>query len=802
MSFDIRAMIANMTTSDKAHFLAGSGFWHTQSSPRYDVSPLTVTDGPHGVRKQPGNADHLGLNDSIPATCFPSESALACSFDPQLAHLMGRALGEECRRENIAVLLGPGANIKRHPLCGRNFEYFSEDPLLSGTMAASYIQGLQSMGVGASLKHFTGNNQEKMRMVSDSIVDDRALHEVYLRSFEIAVKDGAPWTVMGAYNRLNGTYCCENSWLLQTVLRDGWGYQGTVITDWGGMSNSVKSVRAGLDLAMPGPREDHSWKVMRAVQTGELDERCLNRAVKNVLKLHNRTLESNAIPYTCDIEAHLQLAKRIATESAVLLENDGTLPLSRSMRIALIGAMAKRPRYQGAGSSKINPVTLDSAWEALMAAGVDVRYAPGYSAETGATTAALLDEAAQAAQNADVAVVFAGLPDRYESEGYDRIDMRMPEGHNRLIKRVASCNPKTVVVLSGGAPVEIPWRNTVSAILVTYLSGCQGGGAVADLLLGVANPSGKLAETWPNMLEDTALGENFPSAARLIPYVESTFVGYRYYDSAKLPVAYPFGHGCSYTAFTYDNLEVNPTPDAVEVSFEITNAGDCDGAEVAQVYVHARDCALPLPEQALAAFSKVHLARGETKRVHLTLEKRAFSYWDNVETNGWRTDEGMWDIRVGASSRDIRLRASLELKQGQAPFFATGKLAVSDNLKERLEPYYTPTPHGFTLEAFKALYQREFPKPPARRPFNGDSPLADLSAAPLGRLVIRVANMQSDRSIDKNDENLRNMMRATMHDMPLRSVSMTGVMSEGVYNGIIDLLNGRHLRGLARLIRR
>ena len=802
MSFDIPAMIANMTCADKAHFLAGSGFWHTPESQRFSVRALSITDGPHGIRKQPGNADHLGLHDSIPATCFPSESALACSFDPDLAWLMGQALGEECRNEDIAVLLGPGANIKRHPLCGRNFEYFSEDPLLSGTMAAAYIRGIQSTGVGASLKHFAANNQEKMRMVSDSIVDDRALHELYLKSFEIAVKEGAPWTVMGAYNRLNGTYCCENPWLLQHILRDEWGFEGATITDWGGMSSSVNSVRAGLDLAMPGPREDHSWKVMRAVQTGELPESALDRAVAQVLALNQKHDEASRIPFTCDIQRHLDLASRIVRESAVLLENNGVLPISASTSIAVIGAMAKRPRYQGSGSSKINPITLDNAWDALRARGIDAVYAPGYSAETGATTAALLDEAQAAALAADVAIVFAGLPDRYESEGYDRIDLRMPEGHNRLIERVSASNPRTIVVLAGGAPVEMPWRNNVAAIMVTYLCGCQGGAAIADLLLGLANPSGKLAETWPNMLEDTALGESFPHSTRLIPYIESTFVGYRYYGSVGVPVAYPFGFGRSYTTFRYSDLRIESADDHIELDFELTNTGAFDGAEVVQVYAHAHDPALPLPAQTLVAFSKIHLAAQQSQRVHIRLNEQAFSYWDNLETNGWRIDEGTWELRVGSSSEGIRLRGNIALSCDAAPFKVSKKLVVSDEYRDLLRPYYHPTPHGFTLEAFKALYRRAFPKPPARRPFNGDSPLADLSDSTLGRLVIRIANKQSDRSIDKNDENMRAMVKATMHDMPLRSVSMTGLISENAYNGIIDLLNGRHLRGLARLIRR
>lgn len=806
---EISNILSQLTVSQKASLTVGADFWNTTGLPEQHISSIRLSDGPHGLRKQDGAVDNLGLNMSEPAICFPSESAVACSFDPSLVEAMGQAIGEEARAQNVDIVLGPGVNMKRSPLCGRNFEYFSEDPFLSGTLAAAYIRGVQSRGVGTSLKHFVANNQEKARLVSDSLVDERALNEIYLRAFMIAVEQGNPWTVMTAYNKLNGTHCSENPFLLTEKLRREWGYRGAVITDWGALVNSIPTVEAGCDLVMPGKRKDHENFLVAGVKEGTLDSNDLDRAAGNVIALAKKCDEAQDIPFVCDYGKHVNLARRIARESAVLLENDGILPLDRTQHIAVIGAFATEPRYQGSGSSKINPRELDCAYDALAQRCPNLAYARGYDPASGTTTEQMLHEAETVAAQNDVAIVFAGLPNSFESEGIDRTSLLMPQGHVRLIKRVRAANSRTVVVLSGGAPFELPWMADVgrrynsekaaklgsrkpAAVLLMYLAGCQSGHACTDLLLGDESPSGKLAETWPLTLVDTPLSMNFPIRSKTIPYIESVYTGYRYYDSVGIPVAYPFGYGLSYTQFAYENGSVTRTERGFDVSFDIVNCGSRDGSEIAQVYVHAKNPAVYQPDQALAGFTKVRVRAGEKARAHVFLDGDAFSYWDE-DAHTWRIDEGVYDIRISASSRDCRIVTSIELVAGEGPFPICTKKVVSHAKIKRQLSYYLPRPHGFSRHGFEAVYGRELPTATPAFPYTLDSSVSDLDTTFIGRRLHHIVRRITNQLANDDEAGVMKALIQDLDDMPLRSILMSDVPRSTV-DGIIDFLNREYLK--------
>ncbi len=590
---DIQTILSQLTLEEKAALCSGRDFWNLESVPRLGVPAIMVTDGPHGLRKQKERHDGFVPGNNVPATCFPTAVTLASSWNRDLVREVGVAIGEEARAERVSVVLGPGANIKRSPLCGRNFEYYSEDPYLSSAMATAFIEGVQRTGIGTSLKHFVANNQETRRFSIDAIVDERALREIYLASFEQAVRVGQPLTVMAAYNRLNGVYCTEHRQLLTEILRDEWGYRGLVMSDWGAVNQRVAGLMAGLDLEMPGLKNGHDPEIVQAVREGRLPMEVLDQAVKRVLTLIDETaVPESALPQY-DRDAHHDLARRAAGEGAVLLKNDqAILPLSPDQSIAVIGAFAKKPRYQGAGSSMVAPSRVDAAYDAIarrVGASATLSYAAGYDPKADAPDPALIDEARRVAQDAEVALIFAGLPDFYETEGVDRQDMAMPEGHNALIEAVAQANPNTVVVLMNGAPVEMPWHNNARAILEAYLGGQAGGSAVAQVLYGEVNPSGKLAETFPLRLEDHPAQVFFPGGPRTVEYRESIYVGYRYYDTAAKPVLFPFGHGLSYTTFSYSELRLSaPTVgDTVDlqVTVDITNTGNRAGQDVVQLYI-------------------------------------------------------------------------------------------------------------------------------------------------------------------------------------------------------------------------
>ena len=783
---DIDAVLSGMTLREKASLLAGSAHWSTAPLERHGVRSLVLSDGPHGLRHQVDAADHLGINESLPATAFPTASALACSFDPDLARRVGDALGAEAREQGVDVVLGPGVNMKRSPLCGRNFEYFSEDPLLAGDMATGMVQGIQGRGVAACVKHLAANNQEHARLVSDSVIDEQALREIYLAPFERVVRRARPWTIMSAYNKLNGEYCSQSAWLLDGVLRGEWGFDGVVISDWGAMSRSVPSVAAGLDLCMPGPRPDHVDAVVEAVESGALASGAVDAAAERMLSLVDRIDQCR---HPAPAPANLRrVARDAAAESAVLLKNDGLLPLSMGERVAVIGAFALEPRYQGAGSSKINPSLLDSAWEAMVELGARVEYAAGYDRSTGETTPELLDEAVALAASRDAAVVFAGLPDRYESEGFDRKLMCMPAGHRELVERVCRANPRTVVVLQGGSPMETPWRALPAAILAMYLSGCQGGHAAADLLFGRVSPSGKLAETWPITLSDTPLGDGYPDFDREALYRESIFTGYRYYDAAGVAPAFPFGHGLSYARFLYSDLHVGADGSGIHVSCRVENRGAVRAAEVVQVYVGLPFSGAPREMKRLAAFKKVWLASGESAEVDLSLDEFSLRGWSAAD-HAWRVDEGVYTVMVGSSSRDIRLDSEICLGN------PSGDSAVASCPREYLDIH----PGCFDTDGFKRLYGPPLPARVPLAPFTIDSSASDMASTPFGCLVFHVVDRMLREPLEGMDEDTRAMMSEIVADTPLRSLLLSGFSMRTV-EGLVDMLNGRYLRGLKAIV--
>lgn len=840
--------VSSLPLEERAQLLAGESHWTTHAAPNAGIPSLFLSDGPHGLRKQEGAQDCIGIAESRPATCFPTASALACSFDPELVERVGAAIGEEARRQDVDVVLGPGVNIKRHPLCGRNFEYFSEDPVVSGELGAAMVRGIQSRGVGACLKHFVANSQEHARMVSDSVVDVRTLRELYLAPFEHVVRTAHPWSVMTAYNKLNGVYCSESEWLLREVLRGEWGFDGAVVSDWGAMSSSVASVRAGLDLCMPGPRADHTRALADAVRSGDLEEDRVTEAASHVERLARRVEEARgAMPagptfgdslpgsaskmresFVSDEEfyrAHADLARTAAAQSAVLLKNDGVLPLNPDAKVAVIGAFARMPRYQGSGSSRINPKIIDNIWYRLEQRGVAAEYADGYDPTTGDADEGQLREAETLAARSDVAVVVAGLPARYESEGFDRKLMVMPRGMRALIDRVCAANPRTVVVLQGGAPMEMPWRDRPAAILLMYLSGCQGGGAAVDVLVGDVNPSGKLAETWPVDLGQTALGATYPDMDNEVLYREGPFVGYRYYDAVDVEPAFPFGHGESYTEFAYEGLEVKARVDApaegpleVEVSFTLRNIGSRTGAEVAQVYIAPASSVVPppCPEQWLAGFDKIELKPGEERRVALRLDETAFRKWD-ASLHRWRVYPGSYEVRVASSSRDVRLATSIAVGDEQSAFNLEGALYRRGIAEEQLAPdqapapalqvpemYRHPTPGCFarleSAPAFAELYARPFPERPPVTPFTIDSTVSDMGVCWLGRRLYRIIDWIMAEPASKMNRDQRAMMQEMAADMPLRSLTTSGVPLESV-KGFVSMLNGHYLTGFRRVLK-
>lgn len=784
------AIVADMTLQEKARFASGKNFWHLEASDRHDLPGVMVTDGPHGLRKQNASSDHIGLNISVPATCFPTACALACSWDSDLLQTVGAAIGEECVAEQVTVLLGPGVNIKRHPYCGRNFEYFSEDPYLTGKMAAALIKGVQAKGVGTSIKHYAVNNQEQGRMILDAIVDERTLREIYLRGFEIAIKESQPWTVMCAYNRVNGTYCSDHSYLLNEILRDEWGFEGLVVTDWGATNDRVQGIRAGLDLEMPGSGGINDLLIENAVTSGDLSEAALDRVIARNVSVSLLGKDLAAISGDANHDAHHSLARHTAAECAVLLKNeDSFLPLRSDQSIALIGAFAEAPRYQGTGSSQVNPTHLDKAIDTFKSNADHIEYCPGYDPKRSDQDSALLTEATRLAQRCDVAVVFVGLPPIYESEGFDRVQFDLPIQHTKLVDAVCEANPNTVVVLSNGSAIAMPWVTKPKAILEGYLAGQAGGSAIAEVLLGLREPGGRLAETFPVKIADVAADKYFPGDSRQVQYREGLYVGYRYFDSARREVLFPFGHGLSYTNIELIDISLSndnwSTEDAdLQVSITARNLGARAGSEVIQVYVHDPEASVYRPEQELRAFTKVHLAAGEAVTLEIPLARDAFSFYDATQAQ-WVVESGDFAVRVGRSSRDIvaTLDMSVLSTDTVAPSDAApnlaGKLVTSDD------------------DSFARMLGYPVPKTEAIRPFHLNSSIQEIRSSLVGAQIAKkiTAAFTANMGGESNDETLKKMFEEMANNMPLRSLALfsRGRTSYADLEQMLALLNHQYM---------
>lgn len=700
---DAKKLVARMTLEEKASLLSGADFWHTKAIERLGIPQVMLSDGPHGLRKQRQEGDHLGINESIEAVCFPAGCATAASFDRELLRKIGEAVGDACQHEQVSVVLGPAVNIKRSPLCGRNFEYFSEDPYLAGEAAVSLIEGVQSRNIGTSIKHFAANSQEHRRMSSDSQVDERTLREIYLPAFEAAVKRAKPWTVMCSYNRLNGTYASENPWLLTGLLRGEWGFDGYVVSDWGAVNDRVQGVAAGLDLEMPGSGGVNDRRIVEAVREGTLDEKLVDQAAERVLAVNYRYLE-NARPDTpWDKEAQHRLVRDLAAECMVLLKNDGgLLPLTGGEAIAVVGRFAKEPRFQGGGSSHINSFKVTSLMDALE--GVPgVAYADGYRLDAAEPDEAMIQQAVGIAKAAKVAVIVAGLPDAFESEGYDRTHMRMPPCQEALIERVAAVNPNAVVVLYNGSPIEMPWIGKVRAVLEAYLGGQAVGGATADVLFGRVNPSGRLPETFPLKMEHNPSYLSYGGEGDAAAYREGVFVGYRYYDKKAMDVLFLFGYGLSYTRFEYSGLTLSAEriqdTETLTATVKVKNTGAVPGKEVVQLYVADVESSVFRPVRELKGFEKVWLEPGEEKTVSFTLDKRAFAYW-NERIHDWHVETGDFLVQVGKSCRDIALEEKVFVESTvEVPVTWTVNSIFMDVMKsEKARAFLKPLLDGLVAE--------------------------------------------------------------------------------------------------------
>jgi len=795
-------VLKHMTLEEKAGLCSGLGFWHTKPIERLDVPSIMLTDGPHGLRKQIELMDQIGISNSVPSTCFPTAAITSCSFDRELLREIGEAIGEEMLKEKVSVVLGPGLNIKRSPLCGRNFEYFSEDPLLSGELAAAFVQGVQSKGVGACLKHYAANNQETARMTNDSIIDDRAMREIYLAAFEIAVKKSHPWTMMCAYNKINGFYACEHAELLNDIPRGEWGFNGLIMTDWGAMDDRVWALKSGLDLEMPyaGPVNDQ--KIIEAVRSGKLDEEVVDRSAKQVLEIVHTIGKNENFGRIFSIEDHDRLARRAVCESAVLLKNDGILPIETVKSIAVIGEFAEKPHYQGAGSSKINPFKITNALDALDNEKIAYIYSRGYDLNKVDDPEQLIEEAVVAAKNSDAIMIFSGLPEEDESEGFDRENIDLPEVHNELIEKVAGVNRNIVVILHNGSAVRMPWIDKVKAVLLLGLGGQCVGAAAVDLLFGKANPSGKLSETYPLHLTDNLSYLHF-GKRQSTEYRESIYVGYRYYEKAKTPVLFPFGHGLSYTKFNYNNLNVSKDlmqdSETVRIAFCVKNTGKSAGKEVAQLYISAPETTLFKPEKELRDFAKVSLEPGEEKTVIFDVNKRGFAYW-NININDWHVESGNYKILIGSSSQDIRLAAEIEVRSTQE------KVSVPD-YRETAPMYYDLQNDvlDIPLEEFEVLYGKKIHQLDSKpsRPFTLQSTLFDAKGTLVGKILIFILRKLIKKFVgtgSSDDDSMLQMIERMLLDFPFRSFGMMG-FSEDIVLGILDLLNYKIFKGIRLIIK-
>jgi len=791
-----RQLVSQMTIEEKASLMSGLNFWYLKSIERLGLPSIMVTDGPHGLRKQADNADHLGINQSVPAVCFPTAAATACSFDRDILHRIGVAMGEECRQENVAVILGPGVNIKRSPLCGRNFEYFSEDPYVSGELAAAMVKGIQSQNVGVSVKHYAFNNQETRRLTSDSVLDNRTAREIYLPAFEKIAKDTDPWTFMCSYNLFEGIYCSEHKKLLIDILRDEWGFDGLVMSDWGAVNERVQGVATGLDLQMPADNGVNDKKVVDAVINGVLSEADLNKAAINVTELILKSQTREHMKY--DVDAHRTLAAQAAAESTVLLKNDDNImPMPVGKTFAVIGSFAKTPRHQGAGSSKIEPVKLDNVCDCLNEAGAKFDYTDGYHFDSDKPDEALIADAVKIASGKEYVFVVAGLPAPYESEGFDRLDMKMPASHNVLIEALAEVNKNVVVFLLGGSPMEIVWQDKVKGILMCYLGGETVGKAIADLILGKQAPGGRLAESWPFTAEENPSSLYFPGYQKTVEYRESIFVGYRYYDTAGKPLRFPFGYGLSYTTFEYSEPTIDKTSaddtDILTVKVDVKNIGPVAGSEVVQLYISHKNPTIFKAIQELKGFEKVFLTPGESKTVSLKLDKRSFAYY-NTGLKDWHVESGDYEIRIGASSRDIKCTTIVNIN-------STVDASVPDFRKTA--PVYYDIGSGISNipdDQFSAVLERPLPQRERKKgePFTDNATFNEIQVKWIGRVFAKKVKQEAAKKISNMSEDISGMLDRMFGDMPLRSMRMMAGkdMPPQLIDGLLTALNGRLIKGL------
>lgn len=801
----INRIINELNLEEKIALVSGADNWNTMSIPRANIPHIMVADGPHGLRKVPDDDHSISIGKGVDSTCFPPAATSANSWDPNLLFKIGEAIGKEALQEGVSVVLGPGANIKRSPLCGRNFEYFSEDPYLTGELAAGWINGIQSMGVGASLKHFAVNNQESWRMINDSVVDERALREIYLLGFEKAIKEAKPWTVMAAYNKFNGVYCCENTRLLTNILRSEWGFDGAVISDWNAVDDRVLALRAGMDLEMPSSQGVSAERIRDDLQTGRLTEAILNRSVREILKLVFAGEENRKQDYSYDVDEHHALAKKAALESTVLLKNENNvLPLNKSQKVAILGAFADHPRYQGYGSSIISPTKLDTILEQFSEQNIEYNYARGYFLDKDEINYAVIAEATRVAKDADVVVIFAGLTREYESEGYDRKHLNLPESHNALIEEVAKINSNIIVVLSSGAPVLMPWLNLVQGVFHSYLSGQAGAGAMVDLLYGKANPAGKLAETYPLSLEDYPITDFFANDPLTTQYRESLFVGYRYFDAAQKEVQFPFGYGLSYTDFEYTDFFQSTKDmqdkDELVVGCTVGNTGSFAGYEIVQLYLEKEHSTLFRAARELKGFEKIWLEPGEKRKIEFTLNSRSFSYY-NVEEHDWHVEEGAYVIKIGKSSRDLPLVGVVKIE--------TTRPEVKVPNYKTIAPAYYSLDNLFTEfpeSDFRALFGKDFPEQskPAER-FHRNSTLEDLQTTRIGKIIAKIAKKklwELEGFDDENDPAWKMTWHAAMQ-MPLRSIvsATAGLVNDHFIRGLIAWANGNFAEAMKLWLR-
>lgn len=781
-------VVSGLTLEEKISLVSGKDFWHTVS---VDDSPVKipsvmVSDGPHGLRKQDDRADNLGVDDSIIAVCFPSAAGLAASFDTELMRQIGETLGEECQAENVSAILGPAINIKRSPLCGRNFEYFSEDPYLAGKMSAAYINGVQSKNTGTSLKHFAANNQERRRYTVSAEVDERTLREIYLAGFETAVKEAQPRTVMCSYNRVNGEQVSESKKLLTDILRNEWGFKGLVVSDWGAVNNRVKGLKAGLDLEMPGTFGMSAKKIKAALEDETLSEAELDKAVRRIINFVFKW-HQNRIECEFDREEHHKRAKETATKTMVLLKNDNNiLPLKKTQKIAYIGEYAKKPRYQGGGSSHINSYRVSDAFSESLHR-CDINYATGFGIHDTEPDPELVARAVEVAEDADVAVIFAGLDEKIESEGFDRKNMKMPYCQNYLIERISEVQKNIVVVLHNGAPVEMPWIDKVSGVLEAYLAGEAVGEAEAEILFGEVNPSGKIAETFPVRLSDTPCYNTFPGTYNTVEHREGIFVGYRYYETAKKEVLFPFGHGLSYTSFKYSDLKISKaslTPDTedITVSLTVKNTGAVDGEEIVQIYVSPAEKTVFRSDIELKGFAKVFLKAGESKLVTVHLDKRAFAYY-HINEKDFVCDDGSYIIMAGASVSDIRLDTEIKLNGfgvHENPYSEEVNLLYNNGDVQKLN-----------RNEFCKLLGREIDVKKPEKPYTWDNCFGDTTGTKYGDIINSVIDFVCPKmtsNISSSD-----MMYYGAIETPIRTLAAlsNGIITEGLGDALVDLMNER-----------